>query len=145
MFTHSPPTVRVASLTVRVLMSRLCNWIGLIALGCSLAGAGCKDKSEDRGSAATALAASTATGSSTGATPAPAPSGDAIGVADCDAYVAKVQACFARDPETKAAREATFRRLTTGWRRSLAANRAAVELSCKLAYKDLDVTMPACK
>lgn len=71
--------------------------------------------------------------------------GNPIGIVGCDLYATRVEGCFQKDPNLKAARGASFDRLTAGWRRAATTNRDAVIFSCEEALKGLDVTMPTCK
>jgi outer membrane murein-binding lipoprotein Lpp len=66
--------------------------------------------------------------------PSSAPSGDATGVADCDAYVTKMKACIDKLPsDRKAAKASAFKATRESFKSNGATpeGRAALESSCK--------------
>ena len=59
--------------------------------------------------------------------------GDKIGVASCDEYISKMEACFAKDAATKTAMEPGMKTMRDAWKTSAAADKASTETACKAA------------
>lgn len=73
-------------------------------------------------------------------------SGDSIGVAECDEYVKKWEACF-KDPTMRAAAEPAFKAQRDAFKTAAAqggAAKDALKNTCKQALDQL-ATNPACK
>jgi len=71
--------------------------------------------------------------------------GDSIGVKECDDYLAKVEACFAKDPATKAAMAASTKAQRDAWKTAAATNKDAIKVGCKAALDNFATAMPTCK
>lgn len=71
--------------------------------------------------------------------------GDGIGVKECDDYLSKVEACFAKDPTTKAAMEPGFKAQRDAWKATAATNKDALKVGCKAALDSFATSMPNCK
>jgi len=71
--------------------------------------------------------------------------GGSIGVKECDDYLAKVEACFAKDPTTKAAMEPGFKAQRDAWKSAAATNKDALKVGCKAALDSIATSMPNCK
>jgi len=79
--------------------------------------------------------------------PSTEPSGaDSTGVAECDAYLAKVARCLENDPAMRAAIAAGLRAQTDAWKQMAAdpANHAALAIGCTKALDGLRSAMPRC-
>jgi hypothetical protein len=70
-------------------------------------------------------------------------SADSIGVAECDEYVAKMNACMSKEPRLKAM-EPGFHAQQDAWRQMARTNTAAVQANCKTALASLNA-MPGCQ
>jgi hypothetical protein len=60
--------------------------------------------------------------------------GDSVGVAECDDYLKKMDACFAKDPATKTAMEGSLKQSRDAWKAAAASGGAAkdaLKTSCK--------------
>jgi len=68
--------------------------------------------------------------------------GDKIGIQACDDYISKMEACFAKDPATKAAAEPGLKAQRDGWKQAAAAAKEQTETACKAALANLP---PNCK
>jgi hypothetical protein len=74
-----------------------------------------------------------------------AASGDSIGVKECDDYLAKVDACFAKDPATKAAMAPGAKAQRDAWKAAAATNKDSLKVGCKSALDNFAMAMPNCK
>jgi hypothetical protein len=74
-----------------------------------------------------------------------AASGDSIGVKECDDYLEKVDACFAKDPATKAAMAQGTKAQRDAWKAAAATNKDALKVGCKAALDNFATAMPNCK
>jgi hypothetical protein len=74
-----------------------------------------------------------------------AASGDSIGVKECDDYLAKVDACFAKDPATKAAMAAGTKAQRDAWKTTAATNKDSLKIACKTMLDNFATAMPNCK
>jgi hypothetical protein len=72
-------------------------------------------------------------------------SGGSIGVKECDDYLAKVDACFAKDPATKAAMQDGLKAQRDAWKATAATNKDALKVGCKAALDAFATSMPNCK
>jgi hypothetical protein len=59
-----------------------------------------------------------------------------VGVAECDEYVTKVNACMAKEPRMKAM-EPGFRAQQDAWKQMAKNNAATVQANCKSALQSL--------
>ena len=62
--------------------------------------------------------------------------GDSVGVQECDDYIKKMDACFAKDATTKAAMEPSFKQMRDSWKQAAQAGGAAkdaLKTGCKAA------------
>jgi hypothetical protein len=59
-----------------------------------------------------------------------------IGVAECDEYVAKLNACMAKEPRMKAM-EPGYRAQQDAWKQMAKTNAATVQSNCKSALQSL--------
>jgi hypothetical protein len=59
-----------------------------------------------------------------------------VGVAECDEYVTKVNACMAKEPRMKAM-EPGFRAQQDAWKQMAKNNAATVQANCKTALQSL--------
>jgi hypothetical protein len=59
-----------------------------------------------------------------------------IGVAECDEYIAKVNACMAKEPRMKAM-EPGFKAQQDAWKQMAKTNAATVQTNCKTALQSL--------
>ena len=84
-----------------------------------------------------ALAGAACTPSGPGA---PAP----IGIATCDDYVAKVDACLATHPALKPSFEPAFRARRDAWKQMALTDKASLTFQCKLALDTLASALPGC-
>jgi hypothetical protein len=66
-----------------------------------------------------------------------------IGVADCDQYVSRMNACMAKDPRMKAM-EPGFRAQQDAWKQMAKTNAATVQSNCKAALESL-AKNPTCQ
>jgi hypothetical protein len=71
-------------------------------------------------------------------------SADAIGVKECDEYVAKVQSCLPRDPHMRAM-EPAYKAQWDAWKQMVKTDRVAVEANCKAALESFRRSMPTCQ
>lgn len=121
-----------------------------LVAGMALVALGCEGKGDGDTAPQAATVAPTAMGESK-VTEAPATSAAPgagiapVGITDCDAYIAKVNECFARDPDLKAKREAANQGMAAKWRRAVPTNRDAVATSCARALATIGVIMPTCR
>jgi hypothetical protein len=76
-----------------------------------------------------------------GRTAAPA---DGVGVAECDEYYAKIQACLSRDPRVKAM-EPAYKAQQDAWKQMVKTDRATVQRNCKAALASFTASMPLCQ
>lgn len=60
-----------------------------------------------------------------GAESGAAAAGDSVGVAECDDYLKKMEACFSKDAATKAAMEPSMKTTRDSWKQAAAAGGAA--------------------
>jgi hypothetical protein len=67
-----------------------------------------------------------------------------IGVTECDDYVAKIQACMAKDPRAKAM-EAGFKAQRDAWKQMAATNRDTARANCTAALEALATALPTCR
>src|SRR3954471_13519664 len=51
--------------------------------------------------------------------------GDSVGVAECDDYIKKMEACFSKDPATKTAAEPGLKQMKEAWKTAAAQGGAA--------------------
>ena len=68
---------------------------------------------------------------------------DSVGIADCDDYIAKMQACAAHDPRVRAT-EPALRAQRDAWKQMAKSDRATAEANCKTALASL-AAMPGCR
>jgi hypothetical protein len=76
-----------------------------------------------------------------------AAAGESVGVAECDEYITKMEACMGKMPaEAKAVQEAAFKQARDGFKTgaSTPEGKAALKTSCK-AMVDALANNPACK
>jgi len=109
--------------------------VALVATG--LLVAGCCGGSGSSGSGS-------GSGSGEGASAA---SGDSVGVAECDDYLTKLQACLGKMPAAaKPAMEQSFKQSREAWKAAAAtpAGKAQLKITCK-ASLDALAQNPACK
>ena len=66
-----------------------------------------------------------------------------VGVAECDEYVAKMNACIERDPRMKAMGPG-FRAQQDAWKQLAKTDAASAQANCKMALASLAAT-PSCR
>jgi hypothetical protein len=71
-------------------------------------------------------------------------SGDSVGVSACDNYVARVQACAAKDPRIQAMR-AAYNAQRDAWAQAARANAEQVRMQCVAAIEAFARSVPDCK
>jgi hypothetical protein len=69
---------------------------------------------------------------------------DAVGLADCDEYLAKVQSCMSSDPRLQAMAPA-YRAQRDAWKQMARTSPDAVKANCKAALEGFAQAMPGCK
>jgi hypothetical protein len=69
---------------------------------------------------------------------------DSVGVAECDEYLAKVQACMASEPRIKAM-AAGYAAQKDAWKQMARTNAADVKTNCKAALDGFERAMPGCR
>jgi hypothetical protein len=77
-----------------------------------------------------------------------AASGEAVGVAECDDYLKKVDACSAKaTPENKSAMEASMKANRESWKEATKteAGKEALKTGCKAALDAFIAANPGCK
>jgi hypothetical protein len=76
---------------------------------------------------------------------APTTRGDLIGVKECDDYLAKVDACLAKDATLKAQLGPGVNAQRDAWKTTALNNRESLRSSCKLILDNFSTAMPNCK
>ena len=62
--------------------------------------------------------------------------GDSIGVAECDEYLGRMEACFARDPAAKAALGSTMQTMRAAWKQAAAGGgKQGLRTACKASLE----------
>ncbi len=113
---------------------------------------GCDDKKKDEAPAAAVAAPAAAAAPATPAAAAPAAAaavaaGGDIGVAECDDYLKKMEACMGKMPAaSKAAMEQGFKASRDAWKQAAATpqGKESLKTSCKAAA-DAMAANPMCK
>ncbi len=114
----------------------------------ALGNAGCSKNEGSAPTAAKSPPAKTAPAAAPPAAPAAAPATVAratVGVAECDEWLTKVEACMAKNPAMKERYEPGFKFMNEAWPKNKAAGgstEAALPASCKESLASLDT---ACK
>jgi hypothetical protein len=70
-------------------------------------------------------------------------SAGSIGVAECDEYVARMNACMTKDARLKAM-EPAFKSQQDAWKQMARSNTATVQSNCKTALQSLSAN-PSCR
>lgn len=96
----------------------------LLAAGALMIGVGCEKKPEEG---------------------AKAGGGDSVGVAECDDYLKKMEACFAKDPATKTAMEPGLKTSREAWKTAAASGGAAKDALKTTCKASLDALPANCK
>lgn len=71
--------------------------------------------------------------------------GDSVGVAECDDYLKKMEACFAKDPATKTAMEPSMKQSREAWKTAAASGGAAKDALKTTCKASLDALPANCK
>ena len=95
----------------------------LLAAGALMIGVGCEKKPDD----------------------AKAGGGDSVGVAECDDYLKKMEACFSKDPATKTAMEPGMKQSREAWKAAAATGGAAKDALKTTCKASLDALPANCK
>ncbi len=74
-----------------------------------------------------------------------ATAGDKIGVAECDDYLAEMEACFAKDAATKAAMGSSMQQRRESWKQIAAQGGAAKDGLDKACAQAVETIPPTCK
>ena len=101
----------------------------------AIAMSGCKGN--DSGSGGGARAAASASAPIVGG-------GGAIGIKDCDEYLAKVNACLAKDNALREQNEQQVKAQTENWKAMAASNKEGATAACKTALDNFALLFPTC-
>lgn len=97
---------------------------------------GCKGKESSGGAPGAASAASSAPVLG---------GGGAIGIKECDDYIAKVNECLAKDSTLRESNEAQVKAQTENWKAMAASNKDGATAACKTALSSFSIIFPTCK
>jgi hypothetical protein len=67
----------------------------------------------------------------------PAGGVDSVGIQECDDYLAKMEACFAKDPATKAAGEASVKGSRETWKKRAQTDPEVTKKGCIAALQNI--------
>jgi hypothetical protein len=97
---------------------------------------GCKGKDAGAGPSASAAAS------------ASAPivvAGGAVGIKECDDYIARVNACLTKDPALREQNEPQVKAQTENWKAMAQSNKVGATTACKTALDNFGLLFPTCK
>jgi hypothetical protein len=115
-------------------MKRRVGGACVIALAIVLGGCKGKDSGAGGGSGASASGSAPIVGG-----------GGAIGIKECDDYLAKVNACLEKDREVREQNEQQVKAQTENWKAMAANNKEAATNACKTALENFALIFPTCK
>lgn len=104
--------------------------VGLVVVGALLFACGKKDSAGGAAASSSAGAAASVTG---------------VGIKECDEYIAKIQACFAKDSKLKEEAEAGFKAQTDAWKERAVSDKDGTQALCKTAVATIGIAYPSCK
>jgi len=102
-------------------------------------------KGASGGSGGAGGAGSEGKGGGGGAGGGAAASAPSLGVKECDDFIAKVEACFAKDPQTKADMEPAFKAQRDAWKGMAQSNKDGAKVACQAALDNFALSYPSCK
>ena len=111
-------------------------WAVTAAMTLAIASVGCKDKDSGGSGGAGGAAAS-------GSAPIVG-GGGAIGIKECDDYLAKVNACLTKDTALREQNEQQVKAQTENWKSMAANNKEGTTAACKTALDNFGLLFPTC-